>query len=142
VITYFETSAFVKLVVDEESSDQAGALWDASDFLLTSRLTYAETRAALAAARRDRRLSGKALTDAKVGLDDRFDELDVVEVTESIVRSAGDLCEIHRLRGYDAVHLASALTILAPDLALATWDRELAEAGRASGLDVAGIQLA
>ncbi len=31
------------------------------------------------------------------------------EATEGVVRAAGDLAETHALRGFDAVHLASAL---------------------------------
>jgi predicted nucleic acid-binding protein len=140
VITYFETSAFVKLMIDEDGSDHAGILWDASDILVTSRLTYPESRAALAAAHRASRLSARRLRDAKGALETRFQEVDVVEVTDGVVRRAGDLCDSHALRGYDAVHLASALLIDTPDVVLATWDVELAEAARIVGLDVAGIQ--
>lgn len=140
--TYFETSAIVKLVVDEDGSDEAGSLWDASDLVTTSRLSYAEARAALAAARRSRRLSDNGLGDAKRALEARFQEIDLIEVTLQVARSAGDLAERHALRGYDAVHLASALALEAQDLVLATWDRELAHAGRAAGFAVAGIRIA
>ncbi len=107
----------------EAGSDEAGSLWDASDLIFTSRLSYAEARAALTAARRPRRLSQKELEDGKRFLDGRFQEMDLVEVTQGIVRSAGDLAEAHGLTGYDAVHLASALAIGADGLVLATWDR-------------------
>lgn len=129
----------LKLVV-EDGSDEAGALWDASDLVVTSRLSYAEARAALAAARRAKRISQKALNGAKRALEDRFKEIDMVEVTDHVVRAAGDLAEQHGLRGYDAVHLASALALGAGDMTLATWDRDLALAGRAEGFDLAGIQ--
>lgn len=137
--TYFETSAIVKLVVMEEGTDEAAALWDASDVAITSRLAYAEARAALAAARRTRRLSAKDLEESKRALETRFQELDLVEITHGVARSAGDLAEKHGLRGYDAVHLASALALETEDLVFATWDRELAQAGRAEGFDLAGI---
>jgi predicted nucleic acid-binding protein len=139
VITYFETSAVVKLVVVEAETDRAGAIWDACDLALTSRLTYPETRAALAAARRARRLSTSELEGAKRALEERFEELDVVEVVPDIARSAGVLAEQHGLRGYDAVHLASALAIKGGGLVLVTWDRDLARAGRSVGFDLAGI---
>lgn len=135
--SYFETSAIVKLVIAEEGSEEAGALWDASDVAITSRLAYAEARAALAAARRSRRLSSDGLSDAKSALEDRFGELDILDVSEAIVRSAGDLAEEHALRGFDALHLASALA-LGAEVILVTWDRDLAKAGRALGFDLAG----
>jgi len=137
VNSYFETSAIVKLVIAEEGSEEAGALWDASDVAITSRLAYAEARAALAAARRSRRLSSDGLSEAKSALEDRFGELDILDVSEAIVRSAGDLAEEHALRGFDALHLASALA-LGAEVILVTWDRDLAKAGRALGFDLAG----
>lgn len=138
---YFETSAIMKLVVVEEGSDEAGALWDGSDLLLTSRLSYAEARAALAAARRAKRISEKGLRDAKKSLERRFQEIDLIEVTSDVAGSAGDLAERHALRGYDAVHLASVLTLNADSVVLVTWDRELAHAGRAEGFDLGGIRV-
>ncbi len=139
--TYFETSAIIKLVVVEDGSDESGALWDASDLLITSRLAYVEARAALAAARRARRLSQKELEAAKRALEGRFREIDLIEITERVSRTAGDLAEQHGLRGYDAVHLASALALSAGDVVLATWDRDLALAARATGFDIAGIRI-
>ena len=78
---YFDTSAIVKLVMIEEGSDRADALWDASDLLVTSRLSYAEARAALAAARRSGRLTRKGMEDARSALDGRFEELDQAAVS-------------------------------------------------------------
>lgn len=136
--TYFETSALIKLVVIEAGSDEVGALWDASDLVFTSRLSSLEARAALAAARHARRLSGKGLEEVKRFLEDRFEEIYLIEVTHEVVRSAGDLAEQHGLRGYGAVHLASALAIEADGVVLATWDRDLARAGGAAGFFLAG----
>ena len=138
--TYFETSAIVKLVMIEDGSDRADVLWDSSDLLLTSRLSYVEARAALAAARRSGRMTSRGLEQAKEALEARFDELDLVEVTANIVRSAGDLAEQHGLRGYDAVHLASALALETSDLILVTWDGDLAKASRRVGFDLAGTE--
>ncbi|MBM4040138.1 MAG: type II toxin-antitoxin system VapC family toxin [Planctomycetes bacterium] len=32
----------------------------------------------------------------------------MVEATQRVVELAGDLCDLHKLRGMDAIHLASA----------------------------------
>jgi predicted nucleic acid-binding protein len=56
-IVYFDSSAFVKLVVDEAESDLAAALWDGCDAAVSSRLAYPEVRAALAAGGRAGRLA-------------------------------------------------------------------------------------
>lgn len=139
--TYFETSALIKLVVVEEESIEAAAVWDGSDLIVTSRLSYPEARAALAAACRAGRLSTSQLEDAKRALEERFQEIDLIEVTGQIAQFAGDLAEERGLRGYDAVHLASALAFDSEPVVLATWDRELAQAARATGLDLAGIRI-
>lgn len=137
--TYFETSAIVKLLVTEGRSDRADELWDSADLVATSELSYAEARAALAAARRSGRLTREDLDGAKGALEDRFRHLHRVEVTRDVVRSAGDLADEHALRAYDAVHLASALALEAPGLILVTWDDDLAQAGRRAGFALAGI---
>ncbi len=50
--------------------------------------------------------------------------------------SAGELAEAHGLRGYDAVHLATALSIDVDSMLLATWDGDLARAAIAAGCSV------
>ena len=52
----------------------------------------------------------------------------MIGLDEALARTAGELAERHALRGYDAVHLASATAIDDPDLVIATWDRDLTAA--------------
>ena len=137
--TYFETSAILKLMVTEHGTDLAEQLWDASDLVVTSRLSYPESRAALAAAHRARRLTAGQLRESKRALESYFWEIDLIEVTPSIAEHAGDLAEEHSLTGYDSVHLASALAFDAESVILATWDRAIARAARAVGFALAGI---
>ena len=59
--------------------------------------------------------------------------------TEALASRAADLAVAHGLRGYDAVHLASALLLAelvdAP-VAFAVFDRTLGKAAQAEGLGV------
>jgi uncharacterized protein len=50
-LMFFNSSALVKLLVQEEGSDVATELWDGCDAALASRLAYPEVCAVLAAAR-------------------------------------------------------------------------------------------
>ena len=52
-----------------------------------------------------------------------------------LARQAGELAADLGLRGYDAVHLASAFAIGAD--AIVTWDTKLGDGARRSGLGVA-----
>jgi uncharacterized protein len=138
VIVYLDTSAVVKTIVDEEGSDDAEELWTDATIRLTSVLSYAECRAALAAARRGGRLSTAQARAARRNLDHRWAELAAVSVEDAIVRDAGDLADRLALRGCDAVHLACALAAAeGGTLVFATWDRDLAAAALSAGLPVA-----
>ena len=68
-IVYFDSSAFVKLFVEEAGSTLAIDLWNGCDVAVASRLAYAEVCAALALIVRTpppcRHLSGKALVELR-----------------------------------------------------------------------------
>ncbi len=126
----------MKLVFDESGSDLAAELWDRADVVASSQLVYPEARAAAAAARRGDRIDSRTLRRAVQRIDGLCAELDFIGVDLDLARAAGGLAEAHGLRGYDAVHLASALSIGAEPLLLATWDGDLAHAAVALGCSV------
>lgn len=132
-IVYFDSSAFVKLIVEEEGSDLAAELWDRCDGSVSSRLAYPEVRAAIAAAARDHRLDSAAERVAVREWERYWAGVRVVELSEALGGHAGTLAGEHRLRGADAVHLASALRLGAEPM-VAVWDARLASAVRDLGL--------
>jgi predicted nucleic acid-binding protein len=111
-------------------------LWAAPLRAASSVLCYPEGRAALAAARRARRLSAGAHARAREEFEALQSELVLVGVDGPLARQAGELAEELGLRGYDAVHLASALA-LGIDTTLVTWDGDLRRAAMQSGCAVA-----
>lgn len=136
-IVYFDSSAFVKLVVEEDGSDLAGALWDGCDAAVSSRLAYPEVCAALAAAGRDHRLDPEGQRQAETAWEEFWTAIRAVELTEEITTHSGRLAGEYALGGADAVHLASVLAIGAGDTLLAVWDQRLR-----SGAERAGVQVA
>jgi predicted nucleic acid-binding protein len=139
LIVYFDTSAIVPIVIDEPSSIVASRLWDEADRVVSSRLVYAEGRAALAMAHRLDRLDEPGLREAVDTFESLHDQLDVIEVTEGLIREAGDLAEQLSLRGYDAVHLASAKLVDDAEMVLAAGDQSLLVAAQAIGLATADL---
>jgi hypothetical protein len=139
-IAYFDSSAFVKLVVAEDAGATAAALWDACELTLSSRLAYPEVRAALAAAARDRRLTHARLRRAVSDWEEFWAATRPVELTPAVERSAGVLAAEHALCGADAVHLASALA-LRTAVIVVTWDERLRSGVRAAGLALAPAEL-
>jgi len=138
-IVYFDSSAFVKLVVDEDGSDLAAALWDGCDAAVSSRLAYPEVRAALAAAGRAGRLDPRAQRRAEDLWEDFWSSTRAVELTDAVSRRAGDLAGERSLRGADAVHLACALAVGPEEVVVAVWDRRLRAGARAFGVRVAPV---
>jgi uncharacterized protein len=140
-LVYFDSSALVKLVVEEAGTQLAASLWDGCDAALASRLAYPEVRAALAAAARNHDLANGKLTEVEAAWEEYWHAVRAVELTPAITHQAGDLAREHGLRGADAVHLASALAIGDPDLVVAVWDRRLHSGARAAGTRVAPATL-
>ena len=138
---YFDSSAFVKLVVEETGSDLAVDMWDGCDAALSSRLAYPEVRAALAAAGRTRHLDERGVATAERSWEQYWAATRPVELTAAVERQAGQLARRHALRGADAVHLASALAIGDPELIIAVWDERLHAGARAARLRVAPVDI-
>jgi uncharacterized protein len=136
LIVYFDSSAFVKLVLEEEGSDIALELWKSASDRVTSQVAYPEARAALAAARRSRRIDDDALVIAVTNLEGARRALRMLNVDATLAQRAGDLAERYALRGYDAVHLATMVSLDAARVLTATWDKELALAASQCGLGV------
>lgn len=140
-IVYFDSSALVKLAVEEVGSDLAANLWDGCDAALSSRLAYPEVRAALAAAGRNHDLDEPELAAAERLFEEYWVTIRPVELSRRVERHAGQLARAHSLRGADAVHLASALAIGDRDTVFAAWDRRLHAGAGAVRLRVAPAHL-
>jgi uncharacterized protein len=116
---------------------RAGRVWDVAEHVASVRLIYTEARAALAQAARLERLAPADLPTAIAALDRLYDQLDMVEVDELLVRRAGELAQHHALRGYDAIHLAAAERVRHGTSVMVASDHELCAAAEALGIAVA-----
>lgn len=136
-LVYFDSSALVKLLVDEEGSEVAALLWDSCDAALSNRLAYPEVRAALAAARRAHRLAADDEERAAAAWEEYWAAMRTVELTQAVSAHAGDLAGRRALGGADAVHLASLLALESPDVVFAVWDTRLRNAATEEGVIIA-----
>jgi predicted nucleic acid-binding protein len=136
VIAYFDTSALVPLLIEEPTTPLCTRLWNEASRVVSARLWYPEARSALARAQRLARLSPEQLASAVIELDRIAAQVDHVEITAVLSLHAGQLAQAHALRGYDAVHLASALAVADRDVIFVTGDAALAAASRSAGLAV------
>lgn len=123
----------------EDGSELAAELWGSAYPAASSILVYPEGRAALAAARRVGRLGKVAHAKALMAFEELYADLVTIGVDQELARNAGEHAERLGLRGYDAVHLATALELGDEEVVLVTWDRDLAGAAEQTGLGIAGL---
>jgi len=139
LIVYLDTSAWVKLYVREPGSTELRAAIASAEALATSGVAYPEARAAFA------RLRAQGLSTetkhrqrlAQLNLD--WDNLLRIELVPAVVRTAGDLAEVYGLRGFDSIHLASALWLKersSTPLQFAVFDQRLRAGAGQAGLAV------
>ncbi len=113
MILYVDTSALVKLYAEEEGTEVVERAVKEAELVAASVVAYAEARSALARKAREGVFSPEEHQEAIAALDEDWETFEKLEATRGIVRVAGDLAERHALRGFDAIHLASALLIRA-----------------------------
>lgn len=120
----------VKLYVEEEGSDKTERALREAERVFTSLVSYAEARSAFARKRRDGVLTEEEHHLVVDALDLDWASYETIAVQENVSRLAGDLADRHALRGFDAIHLASALLSgeEAENLSFVAFDADLAEA--------------
>jgi len=137
---YVDTSDLFKLYVEESGSRAIEALAARAETMHTSRVAYAEFRGSVAQAHRNHRVSEIAYKEAVDDFENSWLTYAISEVTETLVGLAGHFAAKHFLRGFDAIHLASAVTLqheLDEPVTFSASDGRLMEAARAEGLTVA-----
>lgn len=139
MILYLDTSAWVKLYVREIGSKELRAYTAKAETMAASVVAYPEARAAFA------RLKAQCLSIeakhqqrlAQLNLD--WENMLRIELVPAVVRTAGDLAEVYGLRGFDSIHLASALWLkekTSTPLSFAVFDQRLRAAAERAGLAV------
>jgi predicted nucleic acid-binding protein len=134
VIAYLDTSVVVPLLIAEPTSEACQRLWEDADSVVSSRLAFVEAAAALARARRLDRLTSRVHSRSLAALEELWSQIDALEITDALMRAAAEVARAFGLRGYDAVHCASALALADRALVAASGDRRLLTAWRDSGL--------
>jgi uncharacterized protein len=116
VAAYFlDTSALVKRYIPEIGTAWIQSLTTQSsgNILLVARITVVEIMSAIARRQREATLTHDQAQQLRTICQQHFaTQYQIVELTPSIAILAGELCDRQALRAYDAVQLASALSIL------------------------------
>ncbi|MDR1152870.1 MAG: type II toxin-antitoxin system VapC family toxin [Bifidobacteriaceae bacterium] len=131
MVYYVDTSALVKLLVAEDGSDRAQAIWAGMDGCpASSAIAWTELLRAV-------REQGPVIVSRARRL---LESLDLITVDHAILDRAASL-DPAIMRSLDAIHLACALA-LGDDLeAVVTFDTRMARAAQVLGLPALGCQL-
>ncbi|MBI3998026.1 MAG: type II toxin-antitoxin system VapC family toxin [Armatimonadetes bacterium] len=144
-MNYLDTSALIKRFVAERGSPLVSAIVTRGGPIATAKIAYAEVYAGLTRKRRDGGLSeGRYLTVCRQFERD-WKAYVRVDLWDEILLLARDLIRRHPLRGFDAIHLASALSLrsaLGEDITFAAADERLVRAAEAEGLGVLNVERA
>lgn len=135
MLAYFDTSAFVPLLIDEPSTARCTESWNNAEIVASSAITYVEVHAALAQAVRQRRLDELTHRRALRDFSTVWADVAHVPADDAVIRRAASLTLAHALRGYDAVHCATALAVASEeDFVAVSGDRDLLRAWGALGV--------
>jgi predicted nucleic acid-binding protein len=140
VIPYLDTSWLVKIFVEEDESEEARAMAAEAVTTATSAVAYVEARAAFARKHREGSLSDDEHRELVATFEAHWPGYASIDVSREIISAAADLVDRYPLRGFDAIHLASALALrarLGDDVTFCAADRRLNAAAAAEGLRVA-----
>jgi predicted nucleic acid-binding protein len=145
-VYYLDTSALVKRYAQEPGTSWVLDLTDVATEhdLYTVRVTGPEMIAALFRKVRTGEISQEeARRSAENFREDWRQQYHIVEVTARVADQAMELAEKHGLRGYDAVHLASALALQQirkamelPSLTFVSADAQQRDTAAAEGFPV------
>jgi len=137
MILYLDTSALVKLYVREVGSVRVRNWLKRATGAATSVVAYAEARAAFARLHRGGHTNPRRHRERVAQLNIDWESIMRVELTASVLRLAGETAETYELRGFDSIHLASALWLrnrTEIPCAFAVFDQRLRDGAVRAGL--------
>lgn len=140
MILYCDTSALIKRYVEEESTGDVDAVWDKAVEVATSVVAFAECMAAFYRKLKESVFSKPEYIQTVAEFKKEYPNLVLVPVTPGINLTVERLINKYSLRGFDAIHLASAIVIHKINkfnTVFACFDRNLNHAAKQEGLDVA-----
>jgi predicted nucleic acid-binding protein len=130
---YVDSSAFLKLYLEESDSQYAEQLLATNADWITARHTVVEVRRNLS-----RELDGGDLATARQQFERDWRSAFIVELTPEVCDVAADIAEVTGARTLDALHLGAARTVGGGLLPLVTFDLRQAQSARALGWTVLG----
>lgn len=142
MILYLDTSALVKLYIEENHSAVVLNAAEAADGLASHAIAYVETLTTFARLLRESRLSGQDHAMLKQRFEAHWQDFLQMSLSASLLRRAATLAEAFSLRAYDSVHLAAADMLqkqTRQQVVFACFDQRLNQSARVLGLELLAV---
>jgi len=137
MILYLDTSALVKRYFREPYSDEVLSRWQSATQIVTSSVAYAETMGSIYRKKRETGLADPLIRKIVDSFCLDWESFIRVEVNDELNRYIDRVVEGYPLRGFDAIHFASAMVIyerLPEDFLFVCFDNRIANAAQSEGL--------
>ena len=139
---YLDTSALVKRYIKEDGSEKVHPLFSSKKNLVTSKIAYVEVYAAFSRRKREGDLPPTRYQTVCRLFEREWPAYLVIELHDDILRLSRDLIKKHPLRGFDAIHLASAKFIKQQIKKATTFvcaDKRLLNSAKSEGFKLQGV---
>lgn len=136
---YWDTSALIKLFVEEPGTAQVTALFDRDPDVVISKMGFAEAHCALARRWREKSFKKRDYQLTVKRWNVLWKNYLVVELSDEVVYECERLVKEYPLRALDAIHLSSAIFFkknTGLNLSFVCADLKLLEAAEAEGLGI------
>ena len=137
MILYLDTSALLKKYFEEVGSNQIISKWRQATGIVTSSVAYAEALASIHRKNREVKFEDDLLKKTIDSFKRDWNSFIRVEVTDELNEWIDNLVSRYPLRGFDAIHLASALIVqdrLPENFLFVCYDKKLRRASQMVGL--------
>jgi predicted nucleic acid-binding protein len=137
MILYLDTSALVKKYFEEKNSFEVISAWKSALGIATSAVAYPELLAAVYRKASQTRVRKSLFQRIVAMFREDWSSFIIIEVDNRLNETTHKVIASYGLRGFDAIHLASALAIgsvVSDEYLFACYDDKLNQAARAEGL--------
>ncbi len=139
---YLDTSALIKRYIWESGSEQVRQLFREKAVVATSKIAYPEVYAALTRRMRESHLTPARYRHVCQLFEREWPAYLIIEVHDEVLHLSRNLIKKYPLRGFDALHLASARSLwkhLSISITFVCADQRLLESAKSEGFKLLAV---
>ena len=137
MILYLDTSALVKRYFHEPYSEEVLSRWQEAAEIATSSVAYAEVMASFYRKKRETAFEDALMEEIVRNFRTDWHSFIRIQVNDELNEYIDKAIEAHPLRGFDAIHLASAMIMhenFQDRLLFACFDQKVTQAAQKEGI--------